>query len=273
MSAAAVMLIGLAAWFLIGPAPIKTAHRRLAAVADQSGDARRPRSTFTAAAPVIALLLGPVLAAVVFGTRGFWLSIPTMIITATVLIIVRRALARRRAAVRRREVAQACSVLAAQVRIGQVPLAALRSAADDCPILQPAVATAELGGDVTARWHAQATESGQSGLSDLARAWDLSTITGAGMAEALDDVADGLAEDESLGLVINSEAAGPRASGKVMAALPLVGIGLGYLIGGDPVGFLTGSPWGWACLVAGSVFVAAGVLWMEGVADRAAVGE
>ena len=266
-------MAGLAAWLLIGPAPISSVRRRLAPVADQTIESNRPRSTFRIVAPVIGLLFGPVLAAVVFGVRGFWLSIPVMIIAVTVLIVVRRALARRRAAARRREVAQACSVLAAQVRIGQVPLAALRSAADDCPILRPAVATADLGGDVTARWHAQAAGPGQSGLADLARAWDLSTISGAGMADALDDVAEGLAEDESLGLVINSEAAAPRASGKVMAALPVVGIGLGYLIGGDPVGFLTGSPWGWACLVGGSTFAAAGVLWMEAVADRAAVGE
>ncbi|QDP95120.1 type II secretion system protein [Microlunatus elymi] len=271
MTGIAVLLAGFTAWLLIGPAPARTMRQRLAPVSEQLGKATSSRSALDLT-PFLVLLSGPVLAAVLFGVQGFWLSLPAVIIAGTVVITTRRALRRRRAAARRREVAQACSVLAAQVRVGQVPLAALRSAADDCAILRPAVAAADLGGDVAAGWRAQAAEPGQAGLADLARAWSLSISSGAGMAQALDDVAEGLAEDESLGLVINSEAAAPRASGKVMAVLPLVGIGLGYLIGGDPMGFLTGSPWGWACLIGGSIFVAAGVLWMEGVADHAAVG-
>jgi tight adherence protein B len=219
--------------------------------------------------PILTAVVVPVVLGLLTGRRGFWLGIPAMIIFVTVLTLVRAGAARRRTREARRQVAQVCSILATQVRIGQPPLVAVRSAAEDCPVLQPAVALVELGGDPAMAWHRQAATPGYRGLSELARAWQLATRTGADLADALDKVADGLFEDEAVGLVVASEAAGPRASGKIMAVLPLAGLGLGYAIGGDPVQFLTSSPYGWACLVIGTVLACAGVLWMERVADRA----
>lgn len=92
------------------------------------------------------------------------------------------------------------------------------------------------------------------------------------MTKSLDDLAQALRDDEALELVITSEAAGPRASGKIMAVLPFVATGMGYLMGGDPVGFLIGSSYGWACLICGCAFACGGVLWMDRVASRATAG-
>ena len=53
-----------------------------------------------------------------------------------------------------------------------------------------------------------------------------------------------------------------------LAVLPLCGVGLGYLLGGDPIAFLVSGPLGWACLIGGAVFAACGVLWIEWLARQ-----
>jgi tight adherence protein B len=271
MIIAALVLAGISGLLILRPAPGRSLRRRTQPASedpppDPESD-RRPRRVVAAGALVVTV---PTAGFVVWGLPGLCLSLPVVISGGTIGYLIGRAARRRHAWQNRRQVAQACSVLAAQVRIGQVPLVALRSAAEDCPVLRAAAADADLGGDVVPRWRSQAGESGMDGLSDLARAWQWAVRTGAGMADVLDDVADGLAADEALRWTIGSEAAGPRASGKIMAALPLVGIGLGYAIGGDPLHFLVATPYGWGCLIGGSVLASAGVLWMERVADSAA---
>lgn len=269
MIVVAVLLAGLFAALAVVAPPGRRWHRRLAG---RVGDQPLPRrqGLRQVATMIIVLSAVPGMLWLADGAQGLWCATAAVIIAGTMIILFRRSARRRGAARRRRDVAQACTLLAGQVGIGQVPLAALRSAAEDCPLLTGAVATADLGGDVVAHWRRQACVPGQQGLTELAAAWQLAQSTGAGMAQVLDQVADALHEDEALNLVISSEAAAPRASGKIMALLPLVGIGLGYLIGGDPIRFLLDSPGGWACLVGGAALSCGGVLWMDAVADRAA---
>jgi len=176
----------------------------------------------------------------------------------------------RRASRARVEVAHACSVLASQIRVGRVPAEALRSAADDCPVLAEAGRTQELGGDVTAVWRAQARQPGHAGLGDLARAWQVSARTGAPLAESLEQVSVALAADVALRSVVAGELSAPRATGKIMAVLPFCGLGMGYLLGGDPVHFLLASGYGWTCLVLGVSLAAAGVLWIDRLSRVAA---
>ena len=90
------------------------------------------------------------------------------------------------------------------------------------------------------------------------------------MSATLEQVAASLSADQALRAVVASELAAPRASGKVMAALPACGVGLGYLIGGDPLQWLLEAPLGWGCLVGGVALACAGVLWIEAIARRAA---
>ena len=91
------------------------------------------------------------------------------------------------------------------------------------------------------------------------------------MATTLELVADGMASEEAVRTVVASELAGPRATGKIMAVLPLAGLALGYALGGDPVAFLLGGFVGWGCLIGGALLAAAGVLWVEALARNAAV--
>lgn len=168
----------------------------------------------------------------------------------------------------RTEVADACSVIANQVRVGRIPAEALALAAEDAEVLAVAARVQRNGGDVVTALLEQADQPGCRGLRDLARAWRVGTRTGAPMAELLDQVAHALRSDQSAERTVSAELAGPRATGHIMAVLPLCGIGLGYLLGGDPLGFLVGGPLGWACLALGSALAAAGVFWIEWLARQ-----
>jgi tight adherence protein B len=151
-----------------------------------------------------------------------------------------------------------------------VPAQALASAADDCPVLHEAQRTLALGGEVTTVWRRQAEKEGLGGLRDLARAWQVGTRAGASLTGTLDQVAAGLSADVALQALVGGELAAPRATGKVMAVLPALGVGMGYLLGGDPLRWLTGGLPGWICLVGGVALACAGVLWIESLARRAA---
>ena len=182
----------------------------------------------------------------------------------TVLQSTRRSALRARA-----DVAQACTVIGSYLRVGQVPFAALAIAAADCGVLREGHRAHTLGGDVVSVWRQQARRRGHMGLLDLARSWQVSVETGAPMSSMLDQVAINLLADQSLMGVVNSELAAARATGKLMAALPACGIGIGYLLGGDPVRWLLAGPGGRACLLSGVLLACAGVLWIEALAQRA----
>lgn len=271
----AIVLAGLAAMLACAAPAGQVVRRRLVSGKMTTAPAargRRQRRRAVWLMAVIVLAIVVVLAGLLIGVEGSAPIVVGTVIGATFASLARKTVRRRQASRQRKAVTQACTMLAAQVRVGQIPLDALRSVATDCPILAPGINTADLGGDVVQQWRSQANEPGQFGLADLGRAWELSVSTGASMANSLDDIAHALNDDEALSLVVNSEAAGPRASGKIMAVLPFVAMGMGYLLGGDPLGFLFGSPFGWICLTCGCIFACGGVLWMDRVADHATAG-
>lgn len=192
-----------------------------------------------------------------------------LIVALTCARLAELSVTEKRAARARADVVHACSVLASQVRVGRVPAEALREAAQDCPVLTLACTAQELGGDVTRVWQASSSLPGHAGLSDLARAWQVSAQTGAPLAHNLEQASTALTSDLALRAVVAGELSASRATGKIMAVLPFCGLGMGYLIGGDPLHFLWTSPYGWGCLVLGSALAAAGVLWIDKLARLA----
>jgi tight adherence protein B len=57
-----------------------------------------------------------------------------------------------------------------------------------------------------------------------------------------------------------------------MGALPLLALLFGSAVGADPLGFLIGTSYGLACLVAGGLLTALGVVWVQRLA-RAVDGD
>lgn len=212
-----------------------------------------------AAVAALGVLVGPAAACV---------GLAVTIAAGAALRMVRLAVRTRAEHATRVEVANACSVIANQVRVGRIPAEALAIAAEDAQVLAVSSRVQHNGGDVVAALLDESGRPGCRGLRDLARAWQVGTTTGAPMADLLDQVAMALRSDQAVERTVAAELAGPRATGRVMAMLPVCGIGLGYLLGGDPIGFLVGGPVGWGCLVGGASLAAGGVLWIEWLARQ-----
>ena len=64
--------------------------------------------------------------------------------------------------------------------------------------------------------------------------------------------------------------AGPQATVRLLTWLPVGGLGLGYLLGADPVGVLLGSPAGWLAGAAGVALSLVGRFWSRALVRQAA---
>lgn len=263
----------LAAWLAVPRPAAGRLRTRLASAATQTAATlaerqRRRRRSWTNLAILITLPASIVAAGYLAGARQAVLACAAVAVGGTILRLAIQYRRRRSALQARADVAQACTVLASYLRVGQVPSAALAIAAADCQVLREGHEARTLGGDVVEMWRQQARHAGHSGLLELARAWQISVETGAPMSATLDQVAASLAADQALTRMVNSELAAARATGKVMAALPACGVGIGYLLGGDPARWLLAGPAGWACLLAGVLLACSGVLWIEALARQ-----
>ncbi len=269
-----MMVLALAlvvsAVLLMFPPRLDRAIRRLRHRPDErtaAGSGRSHRNRTLRLAAVVISLTGVIIAAsLVAGSQGGVIAAVTVLAGGTVVRVVvihRRDKGNQR---RQEDVAHACGVLASQVRVGQVPAEALHIAAIDCEVLADAAAVQSIGGEVVELWRASASRPGHGGLLALARAWQVSTETGAPMAPSLEQVAEALSADREVELLVLGELAASRATGRMLAALPLVGLGLGYLIGGDPGAFLLENRYGQGCLLLGAALACGGVLWIEHIA-------
>ncbi len=127
--------------------------------------------------------------------------------------------------------------------------------------LREPVAVCRMGGDVPAALRERA--SADPLLLSLAAVWQVSEGSGAAMAAALDRLVASTTQADRLRAEIAAQLAGPRGTVRVLAVLPLVGVGMGMLMGADPIGFLLGGPIGWACLGIAVLLDTAGLLWMR----------
>jgi len=150
-----------------------------------------------------------------------------------------------------------------ELRAGRGLREAFESAAHGCPhpAITQAAATCRLGGDVPAALRASGGQ--EPVVLSLAALWEVSESSGAALAGALDRLLAGARQADHVRREVGAQLAGPRATVRVLAVLPVVGLGMGLLMGADPLGFLVGTPWGWACLVVAGVLEVAGVLWMR----------
>jgi len=185
----------------------------------------------------------------------------------TTVLVWRRHRGRRGAVRTAADVATACRLLAGLLQLGHVPSAALRVAASECPLLAEVVAVQQVGGAVAPALRRLGARPGARGLAELGAAWEVSERTGASLGATLDALAERLVAAGAVKDVVSAELAAPRATGRLLAVLPVAGLLLGYGMGGDPVAFLTGSPAGQASLALGIVLGCAGVLWTERIAD------
>ena len=152
--------------------------------------------------------------------------------------------------------------LVAELRAGRPPRTALVAASATSTSLCPrATGAARLGGDVAQALRDDAAESRQSILTQVAACWAVSETSGAGLVAALEQVVAGARADEEVRHEIEAQIAAPRATARLLAVLPLVGIALGTALGASPLTWLTGSAIGLAVLAAGLLGIAGGLIW------------
>ncbi|MEO7587181.1 MAG: type II secretion system F family protein [Arachnia sp.] len=223
----------------------------------------RRRSRARGASMVPALVVLIVILLVVVGPRPAGWAVAGAVMVATTAWVMVGARAERRLVREREHTSRAVRTMSVLLQAGQIPTRALEDAASDCSVLAPAALTGRLGGDVAAALREAGAVAGREGLTRMAAAWTVSERTGAPIAAILARVAETLRQERHLAAVVASELAAARASGRIMALLPFLAIGLGIIVGADPVGFLFGSLLGEAVFVVGTLLAALGVVWTE----------
>lgn len=182
--------------------------------------------------------------------------------------VVGRGRAARRAAERSDRVLAVCDAMASDLAAGQPPLRCLDRAAAEWPEFAAVAAAGHMGADVPEVLRVMAARPGARQLRTLAATWQVAHDTGSGLAAAIGQAADAIREERRTARLVAGELAAAHATARMLAVLPLGVLLLGSGIGGDPVGFLTGSGPGLGCLALGLALSFAGLLWLERIADR-----
>lgn len=116
-----------------------------------------------------------------------------------------------------------------------------------------------------------ATASADSAWRVVAAAWMVAEQGGAPAAASLSRLSDSLRDDAQARREVTAALAGPVASARLVAWLPLVAVLLGSLLGFDTVRVLMTTPIGVVCAVAGAALLLFGARWCARLA-RAARG-
>jgi tight adherence protein B len=164
---------------------------------------------------------------------------------------------------------------AAELGAGQLPAVALERACAGLderilgPPLAAVVASLRAGRDPAEALDAASSQPGCLVLRWLAAAMRITDSTGAGLAPVVERVATAARADADHRRDVAAHLASPRATARLLAFLPVLGLALGELLGAHPVALLTGTSPGLACLALGLGLELAGLRWTERLARSA----
>jgi tight adherence protein B len=94
----------------------------------------------------------------------------------------------------------------------------------------------------------------------------VSERTGAPLADVLDRVETQLRQTQRMRRTADSHGAGTRATAFLLAILPIGGVGLGYVIGADPLALLFRTRFGGGCALIAVLLQLAGLVWSDRLA-------
>jgi tight adherence protein B len=251
----------------IGCAP-RTAAVRMAALWPPRRPRRR-RRPLVAGPALVGVLAGMTLA----GPGG---AVAGLLVTLATARRRRRDRAAADAAATAGELADAVARIGEELRAGSHPAAALAGVAADGPrartVLAGAAVAARLGDGISAALRREAVQRPQlaAEIERIATAWSLAERYGVPLAELLGQAHRDIRWRVRFAGTVRAQLAGPRATAVVLTALPLFGLGLGQLVGADPIGVLRGGFLGQVMLVVGVGLAATGASWSEHIL-RAAV--
>ena len=168
-----------------------------------------------------------------------------------------------RLAARRRAAADVVLSLSAELATGLPPEAALERAAAGRDFMANSLGAVRIGGDVAAALRTDAQHAGLPLLSAVATVWQVSEGSGAGLSDATARLGAAALQQERMRRDLASQMAGPKATARVLALLPAVGLLLGSGLGGSPLTWLLGTPAGWVVLAVGGALEAVGLWWVR----------
>jgi tight adherence protein B len=207
------------------------------------------------------------------------LSLPVTVALSAVLAVGtwqlrrRRRIAQRRARQEGRALNTALELLTGELRAGAHPVRAFEAAAGETAGsvgagLRTVAARAGLGADVPAGLRAAGVQSGLGAHWErLAACWELAAQQGLPIGVLMRAAQLDIAERQRYSAQVDAAMAGARATATILAALPVLGVALGELLGAAPVSFLSHGSGGWV-LFAGVLLLCAGVLWSGRITDR-----
>lgn len=221
------------------------------------------------------------MAVVVASLAAMAMALPVAVTLAAGIVVGTNMLRRRRTKARRAYATEAAAlqsaleVLIGELRVGAHPVAAIDVAARevDGPVaesLRGVAARARLGADVAAGIRSIAASSRLSAHWErLALFWGLAQTHGLAIATLMRAAHRDLVERDRFSARVDAGMAGARTTAAVLAGLPVLGIGLGELIGAEPLGFLlSGGVGGWL-LAAGVTLACCGLVWSDRITSRA----
>lgn len=222
-------------------------------------------------AQIVALVAVGVLAALLFGgVVAQWTAfiVAGAQLLATVGWLGVKGVAERKGLLNQRQVIKACSMMAGQLDAGEIPAQALVVTAAEVCLLGPAAGAVGIGGDVAAELSKLARLPGCAGLDWVSRAWRLCASTGMPLSPVMRQVADSLRAQGDVRDQRRAELASAKSTSRLLAGLPVVGIGMGFLVQADPLSFLMGSLAGHICLVGATTLMCAGLIWSDHLAKE-----
>ncbi|GAA4134849.1 type II secretion system F family protein [Actinomadura keratinilytica] len=116
-----------------------------------------------------------------------------------------------------------------------------------------------------------AERPGAEGLRLLAACWRIGAERGGTLAAALDGLAAALRDEEEQRQEIAAQLAGPRATARLLAGLPLLGLAMAAALGAKPLAFLFGTIPGLGCLATAITLDVLGMWWTSRLARAAEV--
>ncbi len=253
---AALAALGMLSW----PASVAPLGGTARPAVPRPGPARR---RFVRVRPVAGLIfLATLVIAVVAGPV---VGLSAGLVLVTVAALVSAELTRAREQHDLAQMLAATRTLARELRSGAAPLAAIGVCAAAHRGMAADVLSAlavDVAGD-RGRITPPAAETGPASevTGRLARGWALSARYGVPWASLVEAVSVDLADRLRAAAQRNAQVSGPRVSGYVLAAMPVLGVLLGIGMGADPLHVLLGTAAGRMLLLGGCVLVCAGLAW------------
>lgn len=157
------------------------------------------------------------------------------------------------------------------LRVGMTPVAVMAALSRQDARLEPisrAIGLGEAPGQAIAARHAQLPPAAAEVFAGMAAVWTVSESSGAPAAEMILRYARARRDSLDAEREVRVAMAGPRTTVTVLSWLPVIGIGLGLLLGVKPLELITGVP-GQLSIAGGGLLYVLGRMWMRSMLVRA----